>query len=69
MNATQIIEEIDAMTSDEQSKVIAHLQQLKEMQYHEEQVRVSEQRLDDLDNGLEEEIPYEQVKEILIKRQ
>ncbi len=52
MNAAQVIEEIDALTAEEQSKVIAHLHQVQEERFHQEQVRIAEQRLEDLDNGL-----------------
>jgi len=68
MNAAKVIEEIDALPLEEQEKVIVHVHELQEAQYHEEQVRIAEQRLKDLENGLEEEIPYEQVKELMRSR-
>ena len=52
MNAAQVIEEIAAMSVEEQSKVIAHLHQVQEERFHGEQVLIAEQRLEDLDNGL-----------------
>ena len=52
MNAAQVIEEIDALPAEEQSKVIAHLQQVQGERFHAEQVRSAEQRLDALENGL-----------------
>ena len=42
MNAAQVIEEIDALPAKEQEKVIVHVHQLQEAQYHEEQVRIAE---------------------------
>ena len=68
MNAAKVIEEIDALPLEEQEKVIVHEYELQEAQNHEEQVRIAEQRLKDLENGLEEEIPYEQVKELMRSR-
>jgi hypothetical protein len=68
MNATQVIKEIDALPLEEQEKVIVHVRELQEAQYHEEQVRIAEQRLKDLENGLEEEVSYELVKELMRSR-
>ena len=42
MNADQVIEEINALPAKEQEKVIVHVHQLQEAQYHEEQVRIAE---------------------------
>lgn len=52
MNASRVIEEIDALPVEEQSKVIAHLHQVQEKRFHAEQARLAEQRLDNLDKGL-----------------
>ncbi|MDQ8209747.1 hypothetical protein QEH52_19670 [Coraliomargarita sp. SDUM461003] len=58
MNAAQVIEEIDALPAEEQSKVIAHLHQVQEERFHEEQVLIAEQRLEDLDNGLTDTVSH-----------
>lgn len=51
MNAAQVIEEIDALPIEEQTKVVAHLHQVQEERFHEEQIRIAEQRLENLDNA------------------
>ena len=58
MNATQVIQEIDSMTEQDLGEVIAHLRQMEEKRYHQEQVKIAAQRLQDLEDGLEEEVPY-----------
>lgn len=59
MDAAQVIEEIDALPAGEQSKVIAHLHQVQEERFHGEHVRIAEQRLEDLDNGLTGTVSHE----------
>ena len=68
MNAAQVIQEIDSMTEQDQGEVIAHLRQLEEDRYHQEQVKIAAQRLQDLEDGLEEEVPYEEAMELLRSR-
>ena len=68
MNAAQIIQEIDSLAEADQGKVIAHLRKLEETRYHQEQVDVAIQRLDDLKDGLEEEFPYDEAIELLRSR-
>ena len=65
MNAAQVIQEIDSMTEQDQGEVIAHLRQLEEARYHQEQVKIAAQRLQDLEDGLEEEVPYAEAIELL----
>lgn len=60
MNVAQVIEEIDALPIEEQSKVIAHLRQVQEERFREEQVGIAEQRLEDLDNGLTGTVSHEE---------
>ena len=60
MNAAQVIQEIDSLPTEEQSKVMAHLHHLQEERFHEEQVKIAEQRLEDLKNGLEETVSHEE---------
>lgn len=67
MNAAQVIEEIDALPAKEQEKVIVHVHQLQESQYHEEQVRIAEKRLEDLENGLEETVSHEEAMRTIIE--
>jgi len=68
MNAAQVIQEIDSMTEKDQSEVIAHLRQLEESRYHRAQVKMAAQRLQDLEDGLEEEVPYAEAMELLRSR-
>lgn len=68
MNAAQIIHEIDSLAKEDQSEVIAHLRKLEQDRYHQEQVNVAVQRLQDLRDGLEEETPYEEAIELLRSR-
>ncbi len=68
MNAAQVIREIDSMTEQDQGEVIAHLRRLEESRYHREQVKVAAQRLQDLEDGLEEEVPYAEAMELLRSR-
>lgn len=65
MNAAKVIEEIDALPADEQSKVIAHLHHVQEERFHEEQVRIAEQRLEDLDNGLTTTVSHEEAMRLI----
>jgi len=68
MNAAQIIQEISSMNEQDQGEVIAHLRQLEEGRYHQEQVKIAAQRLQDLEDGLEEEVPYEEAMTLLRRR-
>lgn len=68
MNAAQIIQEIGSMNEQDQSEVIAYLRQLEEDRYHQEQVKIAAQRLQDLEDGLEEEVPYEEAITLLRNR-
>jgi hypothetical protein len=68
MNAAQVIQEIDSMTEQDQGEVIAHLRRMEEDRYHQEQVKIAAQRLQDLEDGLEEEVPYEEAMELLRSR-
>ena len=68
MNAAQIIQEIGSMDEQDQGEVIAHLRQLEEERYHQEQVKIAAQRLQDLEDGLEEEVPYAEAMELLRSR-
>ena len=45
--------------------MIVHVHQLQEAQYHEEQVRIAEKRLEDLENGLEETVSHEEAMRII----
>ena len=65
MNAVQIIEEIDAMPFEEKSKVVAHILSLEEERYHAEQVKIAEQRLEELEKGLTSTVPDSEVKRML----
>ena len=65
MNAAQVIEEIDALPVEEQSKVIVYLHKVQEKRFHEEQVRIAEQRLDDLDNGLTSTVSHDQAMRMI----
>jgi len=65
MNAAQVIEEIDALPVEEQSKVIVHLHQVQEKRFHEEQVQIAEQRLDDLDNGLTSTVSHDEAMRMI----
>jgi hypothetical protein len=67
MNAAQVIQEIDALPTKEQSKVMAHLHHLQEEYYHQEQVKVAEQRLENLDAGLEETVSHEEAMRMIRK--
>lgn len=60
MNAAQVIQEINTLPTEEQSKVMAHLHHLQEERFHEEQVKIAEQRLEDLKNGLEKTASHEE---------
>jgi hypothetical protein len=68
MNAAQIIQEIASMNEQDQGEVIAHLRQLEEDRYHQEQVKIAAQRLQDLEDGLEVEVPYEEAMTLLRRR-
>jgi hypothetical protein len=68
MNAAQVIQKIDSMTEQDQDEVIAHLRQMEEDRYHHEQVKIAARRLQDLEDGLEEEIPYEEAVKLLRSR-
>lgn len=68
VNVAQIIQEIGSMNEQDQGEVIAHLRQLEESRYHQEQVKVAAQRLQDLEDGLEEEVPYEEAMALLRSR-
>jgi ABC-type phosphate/phosphonate transport system ATPase subunit len=65
MNAAKVIEEIDALSAEEQTEVIAHLHQVQEERFHQEQVRIAEQRLEDLDNGLTGTVPLEEAMRMI----
>ena len=65
MNAAQIIQEIGSMNEQDQGQVIAHLRQLEEDRYHQGQVKIAAQRLQDLEDGLEEEVPYAEAMDLL----
>ena len=65
MNAVQIIEEIDAMPVEEQSKVVAHILSRVEERYHQEQVKIAELRLEELEKGLTSTVPDSEVKRML----
>jgi len=67
MNVAQVIEEIDALTAEERSKVIAHLHHVQEGRFHEEQVRIAEQRLEDLDNGLTGTVSNDEAMRMICK--
>ena len=61
MNAAQVIREIDALSTEEQSQVMAHLHRLyKNERFHEEKLKIDEQYLEDIGNGLEETVPHEE---------
>ena len=68
MNAAQVIQEINSMNEQDQGEVIAHLRQMEENRYHQEQVKISAQRLQDLEDGLEEEVPHAEAMELLRSR-
>ncbi len=68
MNAAQIIEEIGSLNERDQGEVIAHLRQLEEDRYHQEQVKIAAQRLKDLEDGFEEEVSYEEAMSLLRNR-
>ena len=65
MNTAQVIQEIDALPTEEQYKVMAHLRHLQEERFHEEQVKIAEQRLEDLKNGLEETVSHEEAMSMI----
>tara|TARA_B110000003_G_scaffold228268_1_gene229766 strand:- start:1022 stop:1231 length:210 start_codon:yes stop_codon:yes gene_type:complete len=65
MNAAEIIQEIDSMTEQDQGEVIAHVRQLEKTRYHQEQIKIAVQRLQDLEDGLEEEVPHEEAMKLL----
>lgn len=65
MDAAKVIEEIDALSADEQSKVIAHLHHVQEERFHQEQVRIAEKRLEDLDNGLTGTVSHEEAMRVI----
>jgi len=65
VNAAQVIEEIDALPVEEQSKVIAHLNQVQEARFHEEQVRIAEKRLEDLENGLTGTVSHDEAMRMI----
>ena len=60
MNVAQVIEKIDALPAEEQSKIIAHLHKAQEERFHEEQVSIAEKRLEDLDSGLTGTVSHEE---------
>ncbi|MFP4203343.1 MAG: hypothetical protein ACLFS4_03315 [Opitutales bacterium] len=68
MNAAQIIHEIDSMDERERRDVIAYLRRQEEDRFHQEQVKIAAQRLKDLDDGLEEEVSYEETMTLLRNR-
>jgi hypothetical protein len=68
MNTAQVIQKIDSMNEQDQGEVIAHLRQMKENRYHQEQIKIADQRLQDLEDGLEEEVPYAKAMELLRSR-
>jgi hypothetical protein len=41
---------------------------MEEDRYHQEQVKIAAQRLQDLEDGLEEEVPYAEAMELLRSR-
>jgi|GEM_PF-1903786 len=59
MNAAQVIEEIAAMSAEERGKVVVQLNQMQEGLFHEEQGKIAEQRLEDLEKGLTETVSHE----------
>lgn len=65
MNAAQVIQEIEALPEEEQSKVMAHMHQLQEENFHKKQVEIAEQRLEDLESGLEETVPHEEAMRMI----
>ncbi len=52
------------MTEQDQGGVIAHVRRLEENRYHREQVKIAVQRFQGLEDGLEEEVPYEEAMEV-----
>ena len=41
---------------------------MEEKRYHQEHVKIAAQRLQDLEDGLEEEVPYAEAMELLRSR-
>ena len=68
MNAAQVIQEIDSLPDQDQGEVIAHVRRLEEARFHQEQVDIAVQRLQDLEDGLEEEVPHEEAMKLLRSR-
>ena len=56
------------MTEQDQGEVIAHVRRLEENRYHQKQAKIAAQRLQDLEDGLEEEVPYEEAMTLLRSR-
>ena len=56
------------MTEQDQGEVIAHVHQLEKTRYHQEQIKIAVQRLQDLEDGLEEEVPHEEAMKVLRSR-
>jgi len=65
VDAVKVIEEIDALPADEQSKVIAHLHKVQEKRFHAEQIRVAEKRLENLDNGLTSTVSHKEAMRVI----
>ena len=68
MNAAEIIQEIDSMTEQDQGEVIAHVRQLEETRYHQEQIKIAVQRLQDLEDGLKKKSPTRKLRKLLRSR-
>ena len=68
MDAAEVIHQIESLPPDEVDKVINFMDHFKLKRYEDEQVKIAIQRLDDLENGLDEEIPHEEaMKQIRAK--
>jgi uncharacterized protein involved in exopolysaccharide biosynthesis len=65
MNALQVIDEIKSLSDNEKNKVIDFVKVLEQQRYDDEQIRIALARLDDFENGLDEDVSHEEAMKIL----
>ncbi|MFW6352825.1 MAG: hypothetical protein ACOC3I_00365 [Verrucomicrobiota bacterium] len=60
MNAVEVISQIEGLSADEQGKVIDYVRHLEQKRFEDEHVGIALQRLEDLEQGRDEEIPHDE---------
>lgn len=60
VNAVEVISQIEGLPAEEQGKVIDYVRHLEQKRFEDEQVGIALQRLEDLEQGRDEEVPHDE---------